>query len=270
MRSRVSEVATHFAERAAGYAQQENWVNDTETLVPIVGLLQRKPGGIVMDVGAGTGAVASAGGSRSLSGDKFIGVDVAHSMLLQHARHSPAVVGDAHRLPFADSRADIIVCRQSIHYFECPDVVLAEIKRVLAFDGQLLIAQIVPFEDPEDQDWWKTAVALRQPLRRHRWTGAELVESLSRAGFIIESIQDLRRRTSMKGWLNRYPLTSDARQKLLDHFGSTPASVRQLRDFTVIGDAIEYSLRWIFITARPSDAVSASDAETLNHVVPEG
>lgn len=270
MRSRVSEVVAHFSQRAAGYAEQENWVNDTETLLPIVRLLQQKPGGIVMDIGAGTGAVASASVSRSLSGDKFIGVDVAHSMLLQHARYSPVVVGDAHSLPFADSHADIVVCRQSIHYFDFPDVVLAEIKRVLAFDGQLLIAQIVPFDNPEDQEWWKTAVTLRQPLRRHRWTGAELVESVRRAGFIIESIQDLRRRTSMKGWLDRYPLNSDARQKLLDHFGSTPSSVRQVRDFSVIGDTIEYTLRWIFITARLSDAVSPPDTEAPDDVVPGG
>ena len=67
------------------------------------------------------------------------------------------MVGDAHRLPFARACANVIICRQSIHYFDFPDVVLAEIKRVLASDGRLLIAQIVPFENPEDQEWWKTS-----------------------------------------------------------------------------------------------------------------
>jgi ubiquinone/menaquinone biosynthesis C-methylase UbiE len=252
MRTRVGEIAAHFAERAADYAQQDGWVNDAEALLPITTLLEQKPGGTVLEIGAGTGAVARACGSRSPIGDRFIGLDVAHSMLLQHARYSPVVVADAHRLPFAHSSTDIIICRQSIHYFEFPDVVLAEIKRVLTSDGLLLIAQIVPFEDPEDQEWWKTGVTLRQPLRRNRWTETEIVESLSRAGFIIESTQDLRRRTSMKGWLDRYSINSDARQKLIDHFGSTPSSVRHLRDFSIIGDAIEYSLRWVFITARPS------------------
>lgn len=251
MGTHAGEVAAHFASRAAEYAQHDNWVNDAEALSPIVVALQQKPGGIALEIGAGTGAVARAREPQPTDDGRFIGVDVSHSMLVQHARYAPAVVGDAHHLPFARGCADIIICRQSVHYFDFPDVVFADIKRVLASDGRLLIAQIVPFEYPQDEEWWKRAVTLRQPLRRHRWTSRELVESLRRAGFTIESTQDLRRRTSLKGWLERYALDSAARQELLDHFRSTPPSVRRLREFAGVGDAIEYSLRWVYITAVP-------------------
>jgi len=251
MGKHTGEVAAHFARRAAGYAQHDNWVNDAEALAPIISALQQKPDGTALEIGAGTGAVARARRPYPANGGRLIGVDVTHSMLLQHARHAPAVVGDAHCLPFARGCADIIICRQSVHYFDLPDMVFAEVKRVLASDGRLLIAQIVPFEDPQDEQWWKRAVTLRQPLRRHRWTAAELSESLRGVGFTIESTQELRRRTSLKGWLERYALDPANRQELLDHFRSTPSPVRRLREFAGTGDAVEYSLRWVFITSVP-------------------
>jgi ubiquinone/menaquinone biosynthesis C-methylase UbiE len=257
MGSQVGELAAHFARRAAGYATNNSWVNDTETLMPILGLLQQKPGGVSFDIGAGTGAIASAREPSSPDAGRLIGVDISHSMLLQHSRYSPAVVGDAHRLPFMSGCADFVICRQSIHYLDFPEMVLAEIGRVLAPDGKLLIAQIVPFEDPDDQAWWKTAVTLRQPLRRHRWTSTELQESLRQAGFVLESVRNLERRTSMRGWLDRYSLDSEVRRALLDHFQSASPHVRELRGFAASPGEIEYSLRWLFITARPGDAVTA-------------
>ena len=64
-------------------------MNDRPTLAPIVSLLRQKPGGIALEIGAGTGAVASARGSRTRDCGRFIGLDVAHSMLLQHAAAVP-------------------------------------------------------------------------------------------------------------------------------------------------------------------------------------
>ena len=247
----AGDVVAHFQQRAAGYAKQQNWVNDQPSLMPIVTFAAQQPAGIVLEIGAGTGAVARMCAPPAPGPGRYIGVNLSHSMLLQHAVHAPAVVGDAHLLPLAAKSANAVICRQSIHYFERPDAALAEIRRVLAPHGRLLIAQIVPFEDKDDQAWWKTTVALRQPLRRHSWTRAALEEALRRAGFIIESVRYLQRRTSLKGWLDRYPLDSAARQTLVGHFDAAPPFVRELRGFAVTTDDIEYSLQWVFITATP-------------------
>jgi ubiquinone/menaquinone biosynthesis C-methylase UbiE len=249
----AGDVAAHFHARAAGYAKHQNWVNDEPSLMPILGLIAQQPGGILLEIGAGTGAVARMCARSAPEIGTYIGIDLSHSMLLQHAAHAPAVVGDAHLLPLAAKSANTVICRQSIHYFERPEVALAEIGRVLAPHGRLLIAQIVPFDDEDDQTWWRKAVALRQPLRRHNWTRAGLEEALRRAGFVIESVQHLQRRTSLKGWLDRYSLDPAARQALIEHFDTAPASVRERRGFVVTTDDIEYSLQWVFITAALGD-----------------
>ena len=252
----LGEVAAHFDGRADSYAKHRNWVNDRLSLMPIVSLLRQKPG-VTLEIGAGTGAVARICGPLVPGLGAYVGLDLSHSMLMHHVPQAPAVVADAHRLPFAAQSATVVICRQSIHYFDVPDVVLSEIGRVLAPDGRLLIAQIVSFDDPVDRAWWETAMALRQPLRRRRWTSEDIEESVRGAGFAVESRQYLRRRTSLKGWLDRYPLSSQARQALIEHFGATPRSVRELREFAITSEEIEYWLRWVFITARLADAPTA-------------
>jgi ubiquinone/menaquinone biosynthesis C-methylase UbiE len=249
-RLRYSVVAAHFEARAAGYDSGDSWVADGATMRPIMELLRQMSVGVALEIGAGSGTVARFCASAMPRPVRFIGVDVAHSMLLQHIPHAPAVVGDVHRLPVKSSSVDIGICRQAIHYFDVPEVALGEIRRVVAPHGRLLIAQIVPFADPNDEAWWKQAMTLRQPVRRHRWTSTELQAAVQRSGFAVESVRYMRRRTSLSGWLNRYPLAADARQALLTHFDTAPARVRALREFSVTPGEIEYSLQWTFITAR--------------------
>jgi ubiquinone/menaquinone biosynthesis C-methylase UbiE len=248
--SRYSVVAAHFEARAARYDSSDSWVADAPTLRPIMQLLCQMSVGVTLEIGAGTGAVARFCVSAMPCLGRFIGVDIAHSMLLQHVPHAPAVVGDVHRLPIKSGSVDIGICRQAIHYFNVPEVALTEIRRVLAPHGRLLIAQIVPFADLDDEAWWKQTMVLRQPVRQRQWTSAELQAAAQQSGFAIESVRYVRRRTSLSGWLNRYPLAADARQALLTHYDAAPASVRALREFSVTPGEVEYSLRWVFITAR--------------------
>jgi ubiquinone/menaquinone biosynthesis C-methylase UbiE len=246
------ELAAHFEARAAGYTRGARWVSDRAALAPILELLLRHPSGTAVEVGAGTGAVAQALASLPTATMRYIGVDIAWSMLREHTVWGPAVVGDAHRLPVGTDRVDALICRQAIHYFDRPEVALTEFSRVLREDGALLIAQIVPFDDPSDQIWWSFAVSIRQPLRRHGWTGAQLQSILRTAGFSIESTQWMRRRTSLKEWIDRYSLDSESRLRLIDHFETAPPAIRRLRAFVLNSGDIEYDLQWVFIVAQPN------------------
>lgn len=79
----------------------------------------------------------------------------------------PAVVGDAHRLPFRDGTYDLVLATQVLEHCHTPAAVVAEVHRVLRSGGLFVCS--VPFiyvihGDPDDF-WRFTAEGLRHLLR---------------------------------------------------------------------------------------------------------
>lgn len=116
----------------------QDWADGAELVYgPLAdALLARAPdlaGGLVLDVGAGTGAV-----SRRLlaAGARAIAVDASWSMLA-HAASSrpPAVVGDIHRLPLADDAVDGAAAAFVLNHLADPVAALVELRRVVRPGG---------------------------------------------------------------------------------------------------------------------------------------
>jgi SAM-dependent methyltransferase len=246
----LGDVAAHFESRAHDYAGGQSWVNDPISLEPVDDLIARCPDAEVLEIGSGTGAVARFIADNETVTSRFTCLDVAPAMLRQVPTWCDRVVGDAHRLPLGANSFDIVICRQSFHYFESPRLALSEIDRVLRPGGRVLIAQILPFSNPSDEAWWRSVVALRQPLRRNLLTSGEIVHLLRECRFAIERTDFIERRTSLAAWLDRYPLDSDTRSRVLDRFIKAPEEVAALRKFIPTSNDVEYSLRWAFIVAR--------------------
>jgi len=85
---------------------------------------------------------------------------------LSSTRH-PAVVGDAHRLPFRNGTYDLVLATQLLEHCHTPAEVVAEVHRVLRPGGRFVCS--VPFiyvihGDPHDY-WRFTAQGLRHLLR---------------------------------------------------------------------------------------------------------
>jgi len=85
---------------------------------------------------------------------------------LSSTRH-PAVVGDAHRLPFRNGTYDLVLATQLLEHCHTPVEVVAEVHRVLRPGGRFVCS--VPFiyvihGDPHDY-WRFTAQGLRHLLR---------------------------------------------------------------------------------------------------------
>ena len=72
--------------------------------------------------------------------------------------------------------------------------------------------------------------------------------------FADEAVRFLERPTSLKSWLNRYPVDSKARPSIVEQFESAPRAVAMLRGFKPTRDDIEYLLRWAFITVSATPA----------------
>jgi SAM-dependent methyltransferase len=103
------------------------------------------PGRLTVDVGAGEGRV-----SRELQaqGHRVLAIDRSMTMSRSAATHPeepvPAVVADAVNLPLPDAVADCAVAFMCLHDIDDVVPAIAEIGRILAIGGKLVIAIVHP------------------------------------------------------------------------------------------------------------------------------
>lgn len=94
-------------------------------------------GAVVLDLGAGTGAVSRA---VEATGGRVVAVDLALDMLRFDQRHRPlAVAADARALPFPAGTFDAVVAGFSISHVPDPSQALSEAARVIRRGGVLLV-----------------------------------------------------------------------------------------------------------------------------------
>src|SRR3954447_22162510 len=96
--------------------------------------------GRVLDLGCGTGygsAILAAGGARGV-----VGVDRSPSAIAHAAAQHPGryVIADAGALPFADAAFDLVVALELIEHLVRPEVLVGEMRRVLAADGTAIVS----------------------------------------------------------------------------------------------------------------------------------
>jgi ubiquinone/menaquinone biosynthesis C-methylase UbiE len=124
------------------------------------GLLELPVGGLVLDVGGGTGRVAQA--LRGLA-DEVVILDESAGMLQQASLKAlPACRGHAERLPFADGAFARILVVDAFHHLEDQRQAAAELMRVLAPRGRMVI------EEPNVERFSVRLLALAEKLAAMR------------------------------------------------------------------------------------------------------
>jgi ubiquinone/menaquinone biosynthesis C-methylase UbiE len=170
-----------FNRRAASYErgrlQEHFFVPIQRRTLEVAAALSPTPAS-VLDVGCGTGSLLCLAGRR-FPDARLAGVDAAAEMIKQaHAdgaefRHAPA-----ERLPFADAGFDLVTSTMSFHHWKDQRQGIAEIARVLAPGGVLVIA------DYFATAWLRPLLALlRRRDRVH--TRAEVDGMLAAAGLAV-------------------------------------------------------------------------------------
>ena len=86
----------------------------------------------VLDLGSGLGGYTIEW--KALGGHVFA-LDLAASSPAVKADRIPFVQADAHSLPFADNRFDVVFCASLIEHVRRPDLLLSEVHRVLSLGG---------------------------------------------------------------------------------------------------------------------------------------
>lgn len=104
-------------------------------------------GGVVVDVGGGTGKFTARIFGRT---DRVLVVDMSRPMLRRaRRRRLGAVQGSAAKIPLPDSSADVVLCTEAFHHFGADqDQALAEAARVLRPDGVFVMEEPDPSRRP--------------------------------------------------------------------------------------------------------------------------
>lgn len=142
----------------------------------------------VLDVACGPGILACAMAERVRH---VSGIDLTPAMIeqarLRQAQKGLSNLswykGDGRRLPFDDGAFSLVTCRYAFHHFEGPVAMLAEMKRVCAKDGRILIIDVTP--DADKQDSYDAVERLRDPSHVKAFTVEQLLEMAADLGLAV-------------------------------------------------------------------------------------
>ena len=159
----------------------------------------------VLDLACGPGIVAEA---VSPHVRQVVGIDVTPEMIrlaearLVKARQPNAYfgIGSAEALPFAENEFDQVITRLSLHHFTDVGAVLAEVRRVLRPVGNLIVADVVSSEDPEESALHNSLERLRDPTHVRMLAPSELRNIIRVAGFSLVSEDAWEQQRSFPEW----------------------------------------------------------------------
>jgi ubiquinone/menaquinone biosynthesis C-methylase UbiE len=164
-------------------------------------LMDIQPDNFVLDIGCG-GGMAIREIAKIATAGFVAGVDYSEIMVQQALRYNAAAVGTGHvaiksgnisELPFEGESFDKACAIESFNYWSDPVAGLREVHRVLKPQGRVAITTAWNKEMRNLQKY----IAMAQKMRFPLYSGSEMVEMLTAAGF-SQAQFELR---DGKGWL---------------------------------------------------------------------
>jgi len=240
-----------FGIRSGGFDASAAWITDA-ALLKAHADLAGQPSGEALDLCCGTGRV---GRTLQKAGWTVLGLDLTPAMVELASDHFPVKKGPAEKIPFESGRFGLVCCRQSFQFVDVPQV-LAEVKRVLAPGGKLVLSLTVPFSGA-DHDWLRAVHLAKQPLLKSFFTAQDLRDLLGAAGFAVEDTAVLRVRESIDRWMANAPeLDQTVREKVISMVRDAPAPYREARQVAVENGEVCEDWNWVVLRAVPHGPVS--------------
>lgn len=115
---------------------------------------------------------------------------------------APHICADAAQLPVPTSAFDTVLCLEVLEYIWAPGTVLAEIRRVLAPGGTLILSTPLLHRTDTETDYWRfTEPALRRLLRE---AGFDVVQCVAQGHALGVAASILRYSVSLeRAWIRR-------------------------------------------------------------------
>ena len=161
------------------------WLTYTQkTLALTLGVLELDAKHALLDIGCGTGQFLEMV-EQGYPDAVLHGIEPNLEMLTRaHAKFGKrinCVQAWAHELPFEDASFDVLTCNNMFHYVEEPLEALAEFKRVLRPEGQLILMDWCgDFWTMRLNAWW---LDVRQKAHLKTYKASDLRDMLLQSGF---------------------------------------------------------------------------------------
>jgi SAM-dependent methyltransferase len=218
-------------------------------------------GGRVLDIATGTGSFIAFLLDGLRSHDEIVGIDENAGRAAAFAEalgDRPGVrfeAMDAHHLAFADASFDTVSVSNSLHHFEDPAPVLAEMLRVLRPGGHLVVNEMYRDEQSEPQlthvllhHWWAAVGRATGEVHRETYERAEILAIVGGLGLADLRAWDLEDPAEDP----HDPATHAELEAAIDRFLERAAGIAdgRLRDELVThGEALRARLRSIGATS---------------------
>jgi ubiquinone/menaquinone biosynthesis C-methylase UbiE len=254
MPSHDQRVRDEFTRQAETFSSSPA-ITDAALAQRIIDALGEEARGTVLDVACGPGVLSAA---IAKSACEVVAFDLTAAMLEKAAQRCAAAgrdnvsfrEGNAADLPFAYAAFDAVVTRLSVHHFDQPTRVFAEIFRVLRPGGVFVVGDVISSEVAAESELQNAIEILRDPSHTRMLPGTELASLVARAGFAIESCATWDKPREFEEWMGivndptriaplRVVVRSLARAGLSAGMG-----------LSVDADRITFFHRWNLIAAR--------------------
>jgi len=208
-------IVEQFTKQAVPFSTAPG-IRDEEALRLLVEFTGAGPEDTVLDVACGPGLVVCA---LAAVVRHATGIDVTPAMI-ERARALAAEkglanvawqVGDVLPLPYPDGAFSLIVSRFAFHHFPEPRAVLAEMKRVCAPGGRVVLVDVAASEDPAKAAALNRMEKLRDPSHVRALTLAELQALFPDVGLPAPRAAFYQLKSELEGLLERsFPEPGDA------------------------------------------------------------
>ena len=144
-------IIDQFSRQATGFAGARELHAD-EVVALVVDAARPSSEDKAIDLACGPGTVACALAKRA---KRVVGLDATEAMLdkaVELARSQGVEnvewrIGDAYKVPFADGSFDVVSCRFAFHHFEHPALAFAEMVRLAAVGGRIVVCDGLASDD---------------------------------------------------------------------------------------------------------------------------
>ena len=210
---RAAAAEAYFAAHALHWdAMRSLHIGEAHVEAAIARALADAPLGRLVDVGTGTGRMLALFGGNAT---QATGIDRSPEMLrLARAKLADAGLasvelrqGDINALPIADGAADTVILHQVLHYLPAPEIAIAELSRILAPNGRLLIVDFASHDIEALRD--------RDAHARLGFSDEQMRGWFELYGLDYQRVDSLAGETlTVKLWLGTVPLRAATRHNL--------------------------------------------------------
>ena len=243
----------HFGRLAAAYRDSKTHAQPN-ALASADAFLGNRRYAVAVDIGAGPGFTAFAIADRC---DRVIATDITPEMLeqarsLRAERGAPQtelMLAAAERLPFASGAVDLVTCRTAAHHFLDVDAWLAEVARILAPGGELILIDTVSPDDAEAAAWMHDIELWRDPSHARNLAAGEWSAAAQRAGLRVGVMAPSRVDLEYPDWTRRAGMDDSEAEKLGDALRNAPPSAKSAFGIDPRGDGT-INFYWPVVTIK--------------------